>query len=166
VLLTSYDIDSILLQILEDTEKHDIYSFMLFQSLYNTGLRINELIEYSRLTQIDDNTILVSTEKFSNPRTINISLLNNIYSQAFTTNSLHKFIRSYSYYNSAFTNRLLYFKNIKIGEKQATTHLFRHNYIKKLYLNGFNCNQISAIIGERVVKNTQGYIDSIITADY
>jgi site-specific recombinase XerD len=165
MILNSFDIDSLLLQVLADTEKHDIYSFMLFQSLYNTGLRINELIEFSRLSRIDSNTILVSTEKFSNPRTINTSLLNNTYLEAFNANTLHKFIRSYSYYNSSFINRLLYHKNIRIGDKQATTHLFRHNYIKKMYLNGFNCNQISAIIGERVEKNTQGYIDSVITAD-
>lgn len=165
MILNVFDVDSLLLQILEDSEKHDIYSFMLFESLYNTGLRINELIEYSRLNRIDSNTILVTTEKFSNPRPINDNLLNPIYLNAFNTNTLNKFIRSYSFYNSAFTNRLLYYKNIKIGGKQATTHLFRHNFIKKMYLNGFSCTQISAIIGERVEKNTQGYIDSVITAD-
>lgn len=165
MILTPFDIDSILLQIMEDSEKHDIYSFMLFQSLYNTGLRVNELIEYSRLQLIDTNTLLVTTQKFSNPRTLNVNLFNTTYLQAFQSNTLHNFIRSYSYYNSQFITRLKYYKNLRISGKQVTTHLFRHNYIKKMYLNGFDCNQISAIIGERVLKNTQGYIDSVIEAD-
>ena len=163
--LNQFDIDSILLQILEETRKYDIYSFMIFESLYNTGLRINELIEYSRITQIDTNTVLINTQKFSNPRAINSSLLNETYYSAFQLNTLPLFIRSYSYYNSAFINRLRYYKDIRIGEKEVTTHLFRHNYIKKLSINGFDTNQISGIIGERVNKNTQGYIDSIITAN-
>jgi len=165
MILNQFDIDSILLQILDDVKKYDIYSFILFDSLYKTGLRINELIEYSRITQIDTNTVLVNTQKFSNPRAINSSLLNETYFEAFKSNTLKLFIRSYSYYNSSFITRCRYYKDIKIGGKPVTTHLFRHNYIKKLWINGFDCNQISGIIGERVNKNTQGYIDSIITAD-
>ena len=164
MILNQFDIDSILLQVLADVEKYDIYSFILFDSLYKTGLRINELIDYSRITQIDTNTVLITTQKFSNPRAINTSLLNPTYYKAFQDNTLKLFVRSYSYYNSAFITRCRYFKDLKIGGKLVTTHLFRHNYIKKLALNGFTAQQISAIIGERVDKNTQGYIDSIITA--
>lgn len=164
MIINQFDLDSILLQIIADVKKYDIYSFILFDSLYNTGLRVNELIDYSRITQIDINTVLVTTQKHSNPRAINTSLLNSTYFEALKNNSLKLFIRSYSYYNSSFITRCRYYKDLKIGDKQVTTHLFRHNYIKKLALNGFTCNQISAIIGERVDTNTQSYIDSIITA--
>jgi site-specific recombinase XerD len=164
MILNPFQIDEILLQILEDTEKHDLYSFMLFESLYNTGLRVNELIEYSRLLRIDSNTILVTTQKFSNPRPINTNLLNSTYLEAFNNNNLSRFVRSFSYYNDSFSNRLLNFKSLHIKDKPVTTHLFRHNYIKKLYLSGLDTAQISAIIGERNNKNTQGYIDSKVIA--
>ncbi|MFN8258129.1 MAG: site-specific integrase [Bacteroidales bacterium] len=162
--LSNLQIDKICQAILDHTEKYDLYSFMVFETLYNTGLRINELIDYSRISLVDANTALVKTQKYSNPRIIHISSINQTYFENYITNNLHKFIRSYSYYSSkiiAFNNE---FGNLYVDGKQITTHLFRHNFVKKLSDSGLSVPEISSIIGERVDKNTLGYIHSQISS--
>jgi len=164
MVLTNLQIDQTCLSILERTEKFDLYSYMVFETLYNTGLRISELLEYSRIQLVDANTALVRTQKFSNPRIIHISSINLTYFENYVNNNLQNFIRSYSYYSSkiiAFNNE---YGNLFVEGKQITTHIFRHNFVKKLADSGLTVSEISTIIGERAEKNTLGYIHSKITS--
>jgi len=160
--LSNNQLDSLLFSIVQRAQSVDLYSFILFETLYNTGLRINELIDYSRLSLIDVNTILVTTQKFSNPRPINTSYFNSVYLSNFLSNNLIRFIRSYSFYSTKFIEFNYEFSNLFVLSKAVTTHLFRHNYVKKLADSGFTVSEISALIGERSNTNTQRYIDSVI----
>jgi len=54
------------------------------------------------------------------------------------------------------------FGNLFVEGKQITTHLFRHNYVKRLFDSGLSVSEISSIIGERAEKNTLGYVHSRI----
>ncbi len=162
MILNNPQIDQICRSIVERTGNYDLYAHMVFETLYNTGLRINELIDYSRIQLVDANTALVQTQKFSNPRVIQISSINQAYFENYVNNNLHHFIRSYSYYSSkiiAYNNE---FGNLFVEGKQITTYIFRHNFVKKLADSGHTVSEISAIIGERADKNTFGYIHSQI----
>jgi len=165
MILSNIQIDNLCKSIVERTEKNDLYSFMNFETLYNTGLRINELIDYSRLNLVDTNSILVQTQKFSNPRLIDIVYFNGTYFSNFITGNLKNFIRSYSYYCDKLITYNFEYSKLFVLDKHITTHIFRHNYVKKLYASGFTITEISAIIGERENKNTEGYINSIISTD-
>jgi site-specific recombinase XerD len=70
--LTNPQIDELCQHLVEKTRNVDVYAYILFDTLYNTGLRVNELLEYSRIEIIDTNTVQVTTQKFSNPRLIEI----------------------------------------------------------------------------------------------
>jgi len=164
MVLNDNDIDLFLIDLVNVSKDNNLYAYMIFESLYNTGLRINELIDYSRLSDIDTNTILVTTQKFSNPRIISKSSLNSTYLSAFLNSKLAYYVRSYSFYSNYFINHLPTFKYIKTENKLISTHLFRHNYIKKLYNDGKTVSEISSIIGERSDANTFKYISSTIEA--
>ncbi len=148
---------------MKKTRNVDIYAYILFDSLYNTGLRVNELLEYSRVEIVDTNTVQVTTQKFSNPRLIEISDLNPIYFAHLAADTLNSILRSYSYYSNKFVLFNSLFPRLTIKDKRITTHLFRHNYVKKLHDEGFSIAEISSIIGEREEKNTIGYIYSEIS---
>jgi len=160
--LTNADIDNTCNHLVNHTARFDIYSHIIFDTLYRTGLRINELLEYERITLIDIDTVQVITQKFSNPRLIPLSDFNSIFISHLASGSLHTLIRSYSYYSSKILIYNSLFPRLYIKNKQVTTHLFRHNYVKKLFEEGQSIEEISEIIGERESKNTMGYVYSQI----
>jgi len=164
MILTNTEIENCCRSIVAHSKLYDVYSYIVFDSLYRTGLRINELLEYSRISIIDIDSVLVETQKFSNPRIISISDFNPIFIAHHATGTLPSLIRSYAYYTE---KMLLYnqlFNRLYINTKRISTHLFRHNYVKKLYSNGFSIPEISNVIGEKVDKNTLGYIHSQISS--
>ena len=164
MILSNNQIDELCQHLVNKTRYVDVYAYIIFDCLYNTGLRINELIDYSRLEIIDTNTVLVQTQKFSNPRTIQISDLNTIYFAHLAADTLKSILRSYSYYSNKFVLFNSLFPRLSINDKRITTHLFRHNYVKKLHESKLSISEISTIIGEREEKNTMGYIYSEITS--
>jgi site-specific recombinase XerD len=163
--LTNTQIDELCQHLVEKTRNVDVYAYILFDTLYNTGLRVNELLEYSRIEIIDTNTVQVTTQKFSNPRLIQISDLNPIYFAHLAADTLNSILRSYSYYSNKFVLFNSLFPRLSIKDKRVTTHLFRHNYVKKLHDNGLTIPEISSIIGEKEDKNTIGYIYSEISGN-
>ncbi|MDF1549372.1 MAG: tyrosine-type recombinase/integrase [Bacteroidales bacterium] len=165
MLLTNTDIDNCCKSIVGHSKRYDMYSYIVFDSLYKTGLRINELLDYSRISIVDINSVLVQTQKFSNPRIIPIEDFNPVFISHLASSSLHSLIRSYSYYSE---KMLLYnnlFNKLYINKKRISTHLFRHNFVKKLYTEGSTIQQISNTIGERDDKNTLGYVYSQILSE-
>ncbi len=164
MLLTSSDIDNCCKSIVAHSKLYDMYSYIIFDSLYRTGLRINELLDYSRISIIDTNSALVQTQKFSNPRVISISDFNPVYISHLASNSLDAFIRSYSYYSEKMFLYNNMFNKLYVNKKRISTHLYRHNFVKKLYNDGFSIPEISNTIGERDSKNTLGYVHSKISS--
>ena len=164
MLLSNTDIDNCCQSIVEHAKKYDMYSYIIFDSLYKTGLRINELLDYSRISIIDINSVLVQTQKFSNPRVISISDFNPVYISHLASGSLDAFIRSYSYYSEKILLFNSLFHKLYINNKRISTHLYRHNFVKKLYEEGLSISEISNTIGERDNKNTFGYVHSQISS--
>jgi len=164
MILSNPQIDELCQHLVAKTRNVDVYAYILFDTLYNTGLRVNELLEYSRVEIIDTETVQVITQKFSNPRLIEITEINPIYFAHLAADTLKSIIRSYSYYSNKFVLFNSLFPRLAIKDKRITTHLFRHNYVKRLHDDGMSIPEISEIIGEREEKNTMGYIYSQISS--
>jgi site-specific recombinase XerD len=162
--LSNNDIDNCCKSIIAHSKSYDMYSYIIFDTLYNTGLRINELLDYSRVSIIDINSVLVQTQKFSNPRIIPISDFNSVYMAHLASGTLYNLIRSYSYYSEKMLLYNTQFHKLFIKNKRISTHLYRHNYVKRLFDDGYTIPQISTVIGERDDKNTMGYVYSQISS--
>lgn len=62
-----------------------------------------------------------------------------------------------------------YFKgNVTIlrGQKEISTHLFRHNYARQLRVNGLTDVQVQNKLGERTLSSALEYLDTKIFSDY
>ncbi len=160
--LTTNEIDDLCRQVVQKAEKVDIYSFIIFDTLYRTGLRISELLEINRIQLLSSEKILITTQKKSNNRIIDKKQFNEIFIESFISNQLHFLLRNYKYYSLNFNLYNPLNHNLRTRNKQISTHLFRHNYIKKRFQSGLSVSEISNEIGEKENKNTLKYINSII----
>lgn len=139
----------------------DLQMIDLFLNLYNTGLRFTEMTSKSRWEMIDPETYSVTTLKKSNPRIFRDADL----SQQFI-NSQKSPGRLYPtcLYSttSIWLQRAFHPLTPRIKKKKVTTHIFRHNFFKRLDQEGKTIEEIKTITGEVDSKNVETYINSII----
>lgn len=131
----------------------------LFSLLFNTGLRFSEAKQTNKWMFDGLGGFYVPTLKGGNNRYIKVSevptaILDSILSRTdpfkIVTNATAS--NYFNYYSAI--------PNIYCDRKLIKTHIFRHNLIKKLNKEGKTVEEISELIGEVDIKNTQGYIDS------
>lgn len=129
--------------------------------LYNTGLRYIELFEINRWARIDIDYFQVVTAKNSNQRTFHRDELTKTFCTAV------EYYPEY-WWTCRFDSLSFYYQKhignyeIKTGQKYLNTHLFRHNKVKQMTLQGFTISQISTYLGEVSDDNTIKYRDSVI----
>lgn len=159
IILTPSQLNTILLRFIDNLYKKDFYYADIAQNLYNTGLRFHELLEPYRISIIDDDNIEFLLEKSSGTRIIS--------SKHFTDYLLANILtHSDPYYFcnlSTFKNMFSYFSPvpvIKHKNKSIKSHLFRHNFVKQLSVQGYSVSEISEIISEKNETNTLNYINS------
>lgn len=72
-------------------------------------------------------------------------------------------------YSISYSSILRYFRQcckyplISVANKILGVHLFRHNYMKQLFLSGKSVNEIALITGEKTITSAANYIFSSIT---
>jgi len=134
------------------------YNTFLF--LYLTGCRCSEVIDLT-FKNYTGTTIEIYTKKTKRWRTLYIkdypenmkkAIINS--DKLFFLNSYSSIQKNFKSYSPCYTYR---------NNKEFSTHLFRHNKFKSLYKSGFTEEQVSDILSEKAIKNTQGYINSKIT---
>ncbi len=160
-ILTDKEIDKICKKVLQTSELNDIFLYSLFDSLYKTGLRVGEIIDFSRWSIIDKKYLQVQTLKGSNPRTFKNKELNQIYVDLTRYNTTYLAQFNYKNLSRAF-NRFAPYSQLLIGNKQVSTHLFRHNKAKQLKAKGYSDIEIQTYLGEKDLKNALVYINSKI----
>jgi site-specific recombinase XerD len=87
ILLNNSDINKICLNLLEITSNQDLFLHMIFETLYSTGLRINEVLEPERWTSETDNIYICRTEKKSDIRTFNKNQLSELFADLIFSDS-------------------------------------------------------------------------------
>jgi len=139
----------------------DLQMIDLFYNLYNTGLRFTELTSKERWEMIDPDTYKVRTLKNSNPRAIEAADLSQQFKNA--QKSPGRLYPTCLYSTTAiWLQRAFHPLAPRIKNKKVTTHIFRHNFIKRLHQEGKEIEEIQTITGEVDGKNVETYINSII----
>ena len=160
-ILTPKEIHQICKQVVNTSELNDIFLHSLFDTLYKTGLRVSEVTDWSRWTIISKKYLQVQTLKGSNPRTFKNNKLNPIFVDLIRYNTTYLANFNYKNLSRAF-NRFAPYSHLLIGNKQVSTHLFRHNKAKQLKSKGYSDIEIQTYLGEKDLKNALVYINSKI----
>lgn len=157
--------DELLIQFCLDSVQRfynfDYWAGMLFDLMHNTGIRYVEGYELTRWTDNEDGTFTLDTAKNSNNRIILNNLIpvnfQNLIRNEETEFSNLRYKQSTRYFNRYFIPIPLYH-----GSKRVTTHIYRYNIVKKMYLDDWNYQQIATWLGEVEVQNIIDYQQAII----
>lgn len=156
MILTNQQLDTMLQNIIMYAYATDTENYNCLLCLYNTGLRYNEFYETNRWSKINAYSYLVNLEKGSSPRVILISQLTQMFCNYIDNN-----MNLYNYMRQDTMTRYIYKKGmygkLYVGQKGVATHLFRYNYVRKLYDSGLSYAQIASDMGEVNVINTIAY---------
>lgn len=134
--------------------------FIIADFLYVTGLRPIEVLEPARWTQTDNDCFAVKLAKSNGFRHFNSFFIPNYLWSIYVAENSLKTIISVKYLDYHITKSSKYL--FKKGQKNITSYVFRHNYIKQLHAKGINPTDIQKIIKHTDIKNTYNYINSNI----
>jgi hypothetical protein len=131
--------------------------------MYNIGCREGEIMAKDRWTQIDPVTYTMLPQKGNALRVVPAADLPIQYQHWInastwpgsitSVNNLRRITRAFSNLPPLFC-----------GSKGISSHRFRHNRIKQLYLSGQTVVQIRDYMGLLSSSIVEGYIDSVISA--
>lgn len=128
----------------------------IFQLLFNTGLRVNEVLEVERWQPVGQASFTVQLSKREETRQIHGS---NI-----PAGILHHYVQQQPYYLETYSAVNNTFKHhtpgivIRSKKKSTLLHAFRYYYIKQLYASGMTLAEVAEHMGHKVQASTAGYI--------
>lgn len=126
-----------------------------------TGLRANEIFTLNtRIIDISDDTVKIRTEKTNNIRTVYKHEVHPLLLERCALN-IEPFIRT-TYFTLNLILKKAGLRNITVnGTKPETSHLYRHNYCKQLYIKYQSIEIVADTV--RISKAVAAkYINSII----
>ena len=139
-------------------------STRLYELLYlmrQFGFRYNEVEHVTHAVADGNGNLIWETSKNNNPRLIPIAQLRQMVLLSNQDRVNYMGVQSYRTVERFFDDNHQYSK-ITCKGKDIGTHLFRHVYIKNLYLNGMTSLQVLALTGLKNTRVAEGYRDSII----
>ena len=128
----------------------------IFQLLYDTGLRVREVLEVERWNANDDDTYTVQLEKQEGTRIIQVNDVPGLIEQRYADNTPFT-METYSAVNNMFKR---YAPGLLFGNdvRRTTCHAFRYQFMKQLSENGMSTAQIAETMGHVNLANTARYI--------
>lgn len=134
----------------------------LFKVMYYTGCRISDVLSYSNWVVLLDGRVQLQPLKGNNLRYFEVHELpdyfyNNIVNNVNQFNGL--FYGACEYHLKQITDT----KDFRQSNKKLTTHLYRHNYAKKLHDSSKTDEEIRIILGETNISSARNYIYSSIS---
>ena len=161
MIINNNELDSSLLQILADLKQRGFAHYNeLFSILYETGIRANELQYIADWTLINETDVLVYTSKNSNDRIVNINLFSQVVQDSIILSNVLFYLPCYEAIVQTFHKVAKFRYSVK--NKNITTHLFRHNYIKKLDAESHSLAYIKTQTGIKSDSVVSNYINSQI----
>lgn len=133
----------------------------LFQLMLNTGVRTVEAVNSGLWQLIDPTTVKLTTAKFGDTRLIQTSDIPPLYLSYITASQPVNRIYSTDNLRKHF-NQFTSFPTLMCEHKQISCHLYRHNFIKQLYAQGYSIEEIAIILGHVNPTSTAGYVNSVI----
>lgn len=156
-----WDIDSYCLAVLKNSKERRQFSASFFELLYCTGLRYNDVSLITNESVFTDKIVMFPS-KFNAKREI---LLSSVPSD-FQYHLLHQPLPFYSIPYSTIVRDFQRARPCvaKLSDgKDILMHIFRHNYMKKLFAQGKTSQEVAAIMGEKYVSSANCYIYSNIS---
>lgn len=132
----------------------------IFQLMYNTGLRVREVLEVERWQSTDYDTFIVQLEKREGTREIAISQVPDAISDRYVYSQQYEY-ETYSAVNNTFK---YYAPGLIFGNdtRRTTCHAFRYQFMKQLAADGQTTAQVAATMGHVNLANTARYIQDEI----
>ena len=136
---------------------------------YRIGSRFEELTDISRFQIVNKDIIEFHPCKGNNPRKLYISLLPEEFVKMVDTQQ--SFFNRIDYHTTCrYFNQLWPSGVVRIGPgwsgKIVRFYIFRYRLFKQLYSEGFSYVEISNIMGEVDVKNTEGYVNKQLLVEF
>lgn len=160
-ILSPEELKAICLKSLDYARTNEPFYYPALFLLYQTGIRLNELFDIQTQIVLSSNKITFKPSKKNNERTI---LIENEYMQEriFKCILNHEFLPSQMnsiqrVFSRSICNIKYYHEN-----KLLNTYLYRHNYIKQLYLQHQNVLTVKDLMGHKNIEHTLNYINSEI----
>lgn len=138
------------------------YFHAFFETMYLLGCRATEVTDISLWEIADGGSIVLTPLKGNDKRVFSKEYVSEVFydyivAQAFPIQGV-----TYSRLQQEF-KRLSLYNYIYVGNKKASLHLFRHNFVKKLVTQGHSEEEIKNILGERNIKSVKSYTESVYT---
>lgn len=159
-MITPLELDKILTELLEFTSQNDYQLFNSIHFLYVTGCRSAE-INLNKWSIDEDGIYTLVPCKHNNERKFLKEELPSHFIKCYEVQDISSYMIPYSSIKRGIQSNLLG-KKFKIGKKYLHTHIFRHNYAKKLRVNGYSNEEIKEKMGEKYLSSAMGYIHSDI----
>lgn len=130
-----------------------------FEIMYRTGCRASESINRNLWTFESNKTVTLQPLKGNLSRHFFIEDLPASFITFLEYNEDTGYYYNYNTLSYLFKQLSLY-RNIFIGNKESTLHLFRHNHVKLLLAEGYTDIEIQNTLGEKNMKSALSYITS------
>lgn len=154
--ITNSQLNTMCLEAITKSMHRDNYLSAVFLSLYNTGLRCNELLNFSSWHIVNPELYTVQLSKRGVPRTIERTALHPIIQENIATQSDNKL---YNYRAIEYSCHQYFPDIITVSNENCrSTHLFRYNFMRKLYSQGLTVEEIQAIICHQSRPVTYEYL--------
>lgn len=114
--------------------------------LKNTGFRPNEALEFNNVVSHNNDHLIFQPNKRNNVRTIYLNSIPILFLHYYLNHSATYKNNKYRNYSRMFEERVLdrkYYAN----NKRCSLYLFRYYYIRNLYANGMELNEIQTKMG-------------------
>lgn len=160
-IITDSELNTILYEAFYTNRSIESEIRLLIEILYSTGCRINDILEYERWSVLMNGNIQLQPQKRNNLRIFEPADLPTLFYDNLV-NDINTFDGYYYDKCEYYINEILRKNAIKRNKKYLTTHLFRHNYCKKLHNLGMTDEQIQLKLGLLNLASAQNYIYSIL----
>lgn len=160
-LLTNSQIDDVCRHVLHEISKFSELHFSLFNTMYLTGVRFNDLKNFSYFLVDGQYFFTCEMSKNSNKIIFSYHELDPSFANSVIKSNSLAFLSSYR-------NSLRYFdivvpgSRLYAGKKNISTHIFRHNKAKKMFDTGSSVVEIQTALGHSSSDNSLRYIHSKI----
>lgn len=162
-ILSSEELDTKIIDALSVAKVHFPIQFMYFELMYKTGLRVNEITDYKNVLVTENNTIIFPSSKNSHAREIEAHRVPPQYLKYLQCKTEINYYTYPSYLSVAWSSCLQH-EIFRSGKKKITTHMFRHNLVKKMFhVEQMPIDLIQKELGHKERKTTEKYVGSLIT---
>lgn len=157
------ELDTFLQRIIYNIPVHLPEQKACFEQLYYTGCRAREVVNRLLWTFNSNGKIELQTLKGGGIRYFNYSQVSETWLQLINQPDAYDRFITYRKLQYTFSNLIAKY-GIEIGDKSSLLHLFRHNYIKKMYQLYADESHVKTLIAHKDLQMTRNYIYSKIYA--